>query len=46
MNPASPDQPGTGNTVRFGLTFDQTELPPVLTARDEVLRTFPLKGSP
>jgi hypothetical protein len=29
------DQPGTGNTLRFELTFDQTELPPILIALDE-----------
>jgi hypothetical protein len=27
------DQPGVGNTLRFELTFDQTELPPMLAAR-------------
>jgi hypothetical protein len=37
---------GIGNTLRFELTFDQTELPPMLTALDEVLRAFPVKGSP
>jgi hypothetical protein len=40
------DQPGIGNTLRFELTFDQTELPPALTALDEVIRAFPVKGSP
>jgi hypothetical protein len=40
------DQPGVGNTLRFELTFDQTELPPMLTALDEVVRAFPIKGSP
>jgi hypothetical protein len=30
------DQPGIGNTLRFELTFDQTELPPVITSLDEV----------
>jgi hypothetical protein len=40
------DEPGVGNTLRFDLTFDQTELPPVLTALDEVVRAFPVDGSP
>ncbi|MES1184622.1 MAG: hypothetical protein ABUL60_12485 [Myxococcales bacterium] len=40
------DQPGIGNTLRFELTFDQTELPPVLTALDEVVRAFPVKANP
>jgi hypothetical protein len=40
------DQPGTGNTLRFELHFDQTELPPVLAALDAVLAAFPVKGSP
>jgi hypothetical protein len=40
------DQPGVGNTLRFELTFDQTELPPVLAALDEVVRAFPVKGDP
>ena len=40
------DQPGVGNTLRFELTFDQTELPPVLATLDEVVRAFPVKGSP
>jgi hypothetical protein len=40
------DQPAIGNTLRFELTFDQTELPPVLTALDEVVRAFPFKSSP
>ncbi len=40
------DQPGIGNTLRFELTFDQTELPRVITALDEVVRAFPVKGNP
>jgi hypothetical protein len=40
------DQPGIGNTLHFELTFDQTELPPVLEALSEVVRAFPVKGSP
>ena len=38
------DQPGTGNTLRFELRFDQTELPPVLASLDAVLAAFPVKG--
>lgn len=40
------DQPGTGNTLRFELTFDQSELPRVLEALDEVVGAFPVKGKP
>jgi len=40
------DQPGVGNTLRFELSFDQTELPPVLAALNEVVRAFPVTGSP
>ncbi|HEU4579666.1 MAG TPA: hypothetical protein VFS67_15515 [Polyangiaceae bacterium] len=40
------DQPGTGNTLRFELRFDQTELPPVIAALDAVLAAFPVKGAP
>lgn len=40
------DQPGVGNTLRFDLTLDQTELPPVLTALNDIVRAFPVKGSP
>jgi len=40
------DQPGIGNTPRFELTFDQTELPPVLTALDEVLSGVPRQRQP
>jgi hypothetical protein len=36
------DQPGVGNTLRF----EQTELPPMLAALDEVLRAFPVRGGP
>lgn len=39
------DQPGTGNTLRFELRFDQTELPLVLASLDAVLAAFPVKGS-
>jgi hypothetical protein len=40
------DQPGTGNTLGFELTFDQSELPRVLEALDEVVGAFPVKGKP
>ena len=40
------DQPGVGNSLRFELAFDQIELPPVFAALDEVVRAFPVKGSP
>ncbi|HYQ42553.1 MAG TPA: hypothetical protein VER11_11315 [Polyangiaceae bacterium] len=40
------DQPGVGNTLRFELTFDQTELPALLAALEEVVRAFPVKESP
>lgn len=33
------DKAGVGNSLRFELSFDQTELPPVLAA-------FPVKGNP
>ena len=40
------DKPGAGNMLRFGLRFDQTELPPVLASLDAVLAAFPVKGTP
>jgi len=40
------DQPGIGNTLRFELAFDQTQLPAMLHDLDEVMRQFPVKGSP
>jgi hypothetical protein len=40
------DEPGTGNTLRFALHFDQTELRPVLASLGAVLKSFPVKGSP
>jgi hypothetical protein len=40
------DQPGTGNTLRFELRFDQTELPRGIAALDAVLAAFPVKGTP
>lgn len=39
------DQPGTGNTLRFELRFDQTEVPPVLASLDAVLVAFPVRGT-
>jgi hypothetical protein len=38
------DQPATGNTLRFGLTFDQTQLPATLASLDTVLAAYPVKG--
>ena len=43
---AACDQPGTGNTLRFKLAFDQTELPAMLRDLDELLRLFPVRGKP
>jgi hypothetical protein len=39
------DEAGVGNTLRFELAFDQTELPPTLAALDSVLAAFPVRGS-
>ena len=39
------DQPGTGNTLRFELDFDQTELRGALASLDAVLAAFPVKGT-
>jgi hypothetical protein len=38
------DQPGTGNELRFNVAFDQTEIPEMLAALDEVMSNIP--GSP
>jgi len=40
------DQPGMGNTLRFKLAFDQTELPAMLRDLDELIRLFPVRGKP
>jgi hypothetical protein len=41
------DQAGTGNRLRFALgDFDQTELPGLLGALEDVVRTYPVVGRP
>ncbi len=40
------DQPGIGNRLSFALDLDQTYLPSILSALDEVIRAFPVIGSP
>jgi hypothetical protein len=37
------DQGGIGNELRFGVGFDQTEIPEMLAALDEVLSNFPVR---
>jgi hypothetical protein len=38
------DQPGIGNRLTFELALDQTYLPPILSALDDVISTFPVVG--
>jgi len=35
-----------GNTLGFELAFDRTQLPAMLHDLDEVMRQFPVRGSP
>jgi hypothetical protein len=36
------DQPGMGDELRFKIGFDQTEIPEMLAALDEVISSFPV----
>lgn len=38
------DQPGIGNTLRFELRFDETQLLPLVASLNEVLAAFPVRG--
>jgi hypothetical protein len=40
------DQAGCGNQLRFELSTDQTELPPLLRQLDDVLSRYPVIGKP
>jgi hypothetical protein len=40
------DEPGIGNRLSFSLDLDQTYLPNVLSALDEITRAFPVIGTP
>lgn len=40
------DDAGIGNTLAFELSFDQTELGPVLDSMAAVVEAFPVKGRP
>ncbi len=40
------DDPGIGNRLGFRLDLDQTYLPDVLPALDEVTRAYPVIGKP
>ena len=40
------DKAGMGNRLRFLLYFDQTEIPEALNGLNEVVREFPVIGSP
>ena len=38
------DEPGLGNTLTFGVDFDQTELPDILRGLDAICVSFPVVG--
>lgn len=40
------DRAGIGNCLRFFLYFDQTEIPEVLNDLNQILKEFPVVGSP
>jgi hypothetical protein len=38
------DEAGVGNTLRFGLTFDQSDIPELLQSLNEIVGKFPVIG--
>jgi len=38
------DQPGYGGTLSFVFSFDQTELPRLISELDKITKAFPIKG--
>jgi len=40
------DEAGIGNQLRFELSLDQTELPPLLRKLDDVVSRYPVVGKP
>lgn len=40
------DQAGTGNTLTFRLTFDQTEIPAILDGLNAIVDAYPVVGRP
>jgi hypothetical protein len=38
------DEPGTGNRLAFEISFDQTDLPPLIRDLEAICRAFPIRG--
>lgn len=38
------DQPGTGNELKFNVSFNHTEMPAILRSLDKIIEEFPVLG--
>jgi hypothetical protein len=38
------DEAGVGNTLQFGLMFDQSDIPELLQRLNEIVDKFPING--